>query len=324
MIALHRIKFAGYSSIDFDLIVDCAFDSENGEVSSFLNREAVASESYRGDFRRIHNFKYNEFFAPKFTFIKKTFDDFSPEEYRRLVSWLTSKSTTSVLTAYRDDSEVVEFEIIGGWGEIQPYKIANHRTIGVTAVFESIAPWAFSPIKTVSQTITQPTLLNIKCNTDDWNSFIYPRVTIQHPSDVVVDITSELASDIFYNDNYLAGTLYRCDGTYYWKEVNENGNLEANTSSTRPLKWNTTGVMLYNETVGGSEKTYIKHNTANETVILDGANRLVFTENDGRKVLGDDFSWNWLPLMAGENIIRIIGNCTISLEWREPIKLNEF
>jgi hypothetical protein len=179
MIALHRIKYNGYSSIDFDVLCDCAFDSDSGEMSSFLNREAVASDSYRGDFRRIYNFKYNEFFAPKFTFVKKDFSDFTQDEYRRLVSWLTSKSTTSVLTAYRDNSEVVEFEIIGGWGEIQAYKITNHRIIGVTAVFESVTPWALSPIKTITQTITQPTIINIGCHTDDWESPVYPRITIK-------------------------------------------------------------------------------------------------------------------------------------------------
>ena len=322
MIALRKIKYNGYSSTDFDVLCDCAFDSESGEVSSFLNREAVASESYRGDFRRIHSFKYSEFFTPKFTFIKKDFSDFSQDEYRRLVSWLTSKSTTGVLTAYRDDNETIEFEAIGNWGEIQAYKITNHRIIGVTAVFESVTPWALSPIKTETYTITQPTIINIKCHTDDWESPIYPRITIQQSNNIVVNITSEMTSEVFHNDNYIDGTIYHCDNMYYWKAINENGDLQANEMPTKPSNIYTTSVSLYNEAV--DVKTYIKGNTANETIVIDGANRLVVTENNNRSVVGNDFAWKWLPLVAGDNRIRIIGNCTIIFEWREPIKLGEY
>lgn len=322
MLALNRIKYNGYSSIDLDLIIDCAFDSDSGETSSFLNREAVATDSYRGDYRRIHNFKWNEFFAPKFTFIKKDFSDFSAEDYRRLVSWLTSKSTTSVLTAYRDDSEVVEFECIGGWTEIQAYKLANHRTVGVTAVFESITPWALSPVKTITQTITQPTILNIKCNTDDWESPVYPKIAIKQSNDTVVNITSAMASTIFNNDNYIDGTVYYCDGTYYWKAADESGQIVSYTDSANNSGLATTSVLLYNETA--NVKTYIKGNTANETIIIDGANKVVTTEKDARGVLGNDFAWEWLPLVYGDNAIRIVGNCEITLSWREPIKLGEY
>ncbi len=322
MIALHRVKYAGYSSIDFDVILDCALDSDNGEVSTFLNREVVASERYDGSFRSIHKLKYNEVFAPKFTFIKNNFQEFEYEEHRRLLSWLTSKSTTSVLTAYRDDSECVGFECFGGWTEIQSYKIANNRTIAVTAVFESVSPYAYSPIKTVTQTITQPTILNIKCNTDDWESPVYPKITIKQSNDTVVNITSAMASTIFNNDNYIDGTVYHYDGTYYWRAADQNGQIVSYTDTANNSGLFTTSVFLYNETA--NVKTYIKGNTANETVIIDGTNKLIFTEMDSRKVLGNDFSWKWLPLVLGDNAIRIVGNCTVTLEWREPIKISEF
>lgn len=324
MIALHRIKWSGYSSIDLDLIIDCCFDPDSGETSSFLNREAVATDSYRGDYRRIHNFKYNEFFTPKFTFIKRGFGDFSADDYRRLMSWLTSKSTTGVLTAYRDDSEVVEFECIGNWGEIQPYKMANHRTVGVTAVFETTSPWAYSPIKTVTATITQPTILNIECNTDDWDTPVYPKITIEQSNDIVVNVTEDIFHNLRYNNNYIDGTIYRCGDKCYWETINENGNLSQyeNDYKNRPLNWFTTSVSLYNETT--ELETYIKGNTANEKIIIDGANKLITTESKSRSVIGNDFAFKWLPLVRGENKIHIIGNCTITFEWREPIKLGEY
>ena len=45
MISLNRFTYNGYSSKDFDVLVDVAFDSDSGEISSHLNRESVASES---------------------------------------------------------------------------------------------------------------------------------------------------------------------------------------------------------------------------------------------------------------------------------------
>jgi hypothetical protein len=327
MIALHKIEYNGYSNVDFDLIIDCAFDSESGEVSSYLNREAVASESYRGDFRRIHTFKHNEFFTPKFTFIKRDFSDFTSAEYRRLISWLTSKSTTSVLSAYADDKENVSWECFGGWTEIQSYKIANHRTVGVTAVFETTSPWAYSPIKKVAHTITNPTIIEIECNTDDWESFVYPKITIEQPDNIVVNLTQEMAAKIFENKNYIEGTVYHYNDIYYWCELGNDGVLSQHRDTVKPQNWFTTSVSLYNETTG--TETYIKGNTANETIILDGANKLITTENNDRSVIGNDFAWNWLPLANKTpenptNKIRVIGNCTITFEWREPIKIGEF
>lgn len=322
MLALNRITYAGFSSVDLNLIIDCAFDSDSGETSSFLNREAIATDSYLGDYRRIHTFKHNEFFAPKFTFIKRDFSDFSASEYRRLVSWLTSKSTASVLTAYRNESDNVEFELIGGWTEIQPYKLANHRTVGVTAVFESVTPWAMSPIRKVEAIITQPTILNIQCNTDEWESFIYPKITIKQSGNIIVDITRDMASMIWNNNNYTEGTVYHCDGIYYWKTLNANGNLSNYMDTTPPSNWYTTSVVLYNETT--DTETYIKGNTANETVVLDGANRLIYTEGNLDRVCGNDFGWKWLPLKMGENVIKVVGNCEITIEWRNVIKLGEY
>lgn len=322
MIALHRITYNSYSSVDFNLIVDCSFDSDSGEVSSFLSREAVASESYRGDFRNIHTFRWNEYFAPKFTFIKRDFSDFTVVEYRRLISWLTSKSTTSVLTAYRDDSEVIEFEIIGGWGEIQPYKLANNRTVGVTAVFESTAPYAFSPVKTITHTITHPTVINVRCDTDDYESLVYPQITIQQTNDTVVNITASMASTILQDSNYIDGTVYHYSGTYYWKTVNSNGKIQSYYDTTNTSNIDTTSVYIKNDTL--NVDTYIKGNVANETIVLDGANKLITSENGMRSVIGNDFAWKWLPLIYGDNSIKIIGNCTITFKWREPIKLGEF
>ena len=157
MIAPNRIKYAGVFSNELnipDLIMDVALDSDDGETATYLNRESVASESYDGRYKRIHKFKYTETFSPKFTFMKSNFGDFEMDEVRFVLKWLTSKDTTALLETYYDYSNVVGWASIGGWTEIQTFKLANNRTIAITATWDSISPFAMSDLYTVTKTIS--------------------------------------------------------------------------------------------------------------------------------------------------------------------------
>jgi hypothetical protein len=182
MVSPHKIKFNQISSEELnviDLIMCVAFDSDNGETSSFLGREAVASESYDGRYKNVTRYKYNELFSPRFTFLKKDFGNFTMEEVRQVLKWLTSLDTASLLSVYYDDSEVVSWSAVGGWTEINTYKLANNRTVGITAVFEAVTPYALSDLYTATKTITATdNKLTINIDTDD-NKPVYPRVTIQ-------------------------------------------------------------------------------------------------------------------------------------------------
>ena len=182
MVSPHKIKFNQISSEELnviDLIMCVAFDSDNGETSTFLGREAVASESYDGRYKNVTRYKYNELFSPRFTFMKKNFGNFTMEEVRQVLKWLTSLDTASLLNVYYDDSEVVSWSAVGGWTEINTYKLANNRTVGITAVFEAVTPYALSDLYTATKTITATdNKLTINIDTDD-NKPVYPRVTIQ-------------------------------------------------------------------------------------------------------------------------------------------------
>lgn len=182
MISPHRIKYRGIESTELnvlDLIMCVAFDSDNGETSTFLNREAVVSETYDGRYKRVHRYKYNESFSPKFTFMKKDFGNFTIEEVRQVIKWLTSTDTTALLDVYYDDSNVVAWSAIGGWTEISTYKLSNNRTVGIVATFEAVTPYALSDLYTITKTITSAdNKITIDIDTDD-NKPVYPRVTIQ-------------------------------------------------------------------------------------------------------------------------------------------------
>ena len=213
MISPHRIKYRGVESTELnilDLIMCVAFDSDNGETNTFLNREAVVSETYDGRYKRVHRYKYNESFSPKFTFMKKDFGNFTIEEVRQVIKWLTSIDTTALLNVYYDDSNVVSWAAIGGWTEISTYKLANNRTVGIVATFEAVTPYAMSDIEPVNKIISENNK-EFNIDTDD-NQPIYPKITIQQKG-TVVTINKELTAD----DDMIENTVYFNGSTYYWK-----------------------------------------------------------------------------------------------------------
>ena len=343
MISANRIEYRGYSSIDFDLITCLSFESDNGESNSYLTREAVASESYRGEFKRIHQFKYTETFNPKFTFVKDGFGDFSAEEVRKVLRWLTGGSNASFLTVFRDDSNADGFEILGGFSEVSLYKLGNGRCVGFVATFESAHPYAFSPLYTdVQSVINAPhKQFTINVDSDEEESIIYPRITIQQNSSVIVYVDHAMINNNAWIDGeeWLDGVVYYYADAkmYYYQrhytETDSEGNTIAKSvptaTQTNPVTEDTkTGVIIkntYADEKGVSHVVTLRiaNNTVNEKIVLDGANRVVSSSATSR-ILGDNFNWEWLPLYNGKNTIDIIGNCTVTMEYRTVIKCGEF
>ena len=329
MVSLNRIRFGGVFSNELnmpDLIMDCAFDSDNSEVNTFLTREAVFSESYDGRNRRTSSFKYTENFAPKFTFLKKDFKDFTQDEIRVLLKYLTSKDTTGLLEAYDDDSNVISWASIGNFSEIQLYKISNKRVVGVTAVWDSISPFAFSDLYTVTKTISSAAdnKITIDIDTDD-NKPVYPRITIQQKGSVVnipAGTVLTYLSDMIENTAYFNGT------TYYWKTDDSTDPIYFHSSTTNPnlsttsVKFTNTHTDFFNQKTV-LDPTIVKNNNTTEIVILDGANKIV-SSNSVRRIFGDDFNLQHLELYDGKNEITVDGNCEVKLEWREIRKIGEY
>ena len=330
MISPYRIKYAGIASNELnipDLITCVAMDSDNGESPSFLNRESVASESYDGRYKRIHRLKYTETFSPKITLMKPDFKDFSMEDVRAVLKWLTMKDTTALLEVFYDDSEVVSWASIGGFIDLQTYKLANNRTIAITATWDSISPFALSDLYTVTKTISSPTdnKITIDIDTDD-NKPVCPRVTIRQKG-LVVDIPAN--STLNALSDMVENTIYFNGSTYYWKSTPDEDGVYFHVSKDSP-NITTTSVRLSNIHTDffGQRKplgaTVIKNNTSDETIVLDGANKIISSDRT-RRIFGDDFEdWHWLELYDGKNEIVIEGNCEVKLEWREVRKIGEY
>ena len=342
MISIQRFNYAGYSSEDFDLCCQLSFDDNSGEVSTFLSREAVASETYRGEIQKVSSYKYTDVLAPTITLTDKDFGEFDLDRQRKIMRWLTSKNVPSFITIYHDDSNVVSYEILGAFTEISTYKNGSGRVIGFTAVAKSISPFAYSALQTITKTITGTTnnTFNIEIDSDEEESEICPRITIQQNSDVVVyvDHTMINGDKWINNDEWLDGVVYYYsdEKMYYYQrhyiEIDSDGNTREKSiptaTQTNPITTDTkTGVIIRNTYADNNDISHvttlrIANNTANEKVIIDGANNVVSSSATSR-ILGDNFNWEWLPLYNGKNTIEIIGNCTVTFEYRTVVKCGE-
>lgn len=214
MISPKKVKFNNYSSVDFPtftLLTCLSFDTTTGENNTFLTREAVASESFNGKFKNTSRYKYTENLTLKITFIKEGFGDFTFDEARKVLSWLTSKDTPSFLDVYDDIySEAIVYSVLGGFTNIQSYKLGSGRTVAFVADFESISPFAYSPINTFKRTITEPTTFTVSCDNDD-TSYVYPRVTVKH-NGTSVEIKNSTTNTITAVRNSVAGETVTIDG----------------------------------------------------------------------------------------------------------------
>ena len=239
MISPYRIKYAGIASNELnipDLITCVAIDSDNGESSSFLNRESVASESYDGRYKRIHQMKYTEVFAPKITFMKSDFKDFSMEDVRAVMKWLTMKDTTALLEVFYDDSNVVSWASIGGFVELQTYKLANNRTIAITATWDSISPFAFSDLYAPTQNVAT------KINTimHYWTSTTVSGATA--PQYLFTNVREpKIGTEVYSVPRAITNTVIDAPMTFYGaiSVVNDDGSYRVNDTVLR-LTYNNT------------------------------------------------------------------------------------
>lgn len=326
MISPYKITWNEFSSLDFNVLTDLTFDSDDGTVETHLGREAVVSEMYNGALKRSSGYKWNESFTFQMTLIKNDFSDFSSEENRKILKWLTSRQTAGFINIYKDDSEVVEFSALGNFVNVSSYKLGNGRAIGYVADWESLAPYAFSGLYTITKTISNATdnTITIEIDTDD-SQPIYPRITVQG-KDVIVPITEgtklTALSDMVENTVYFNGT------TYYWKTAPSTDVAYFNSSTTNPnLK--TTSVRIINTHTNilnqkkVLEPVIVKNSAGTEKIVIDGANKIISSGATNR-IFGDDFEgWRWLALYDGKNEIAVEGNCTVTMEYREVRKVGE-
>ena len=385
MIAPYRVVWQSVSSIDYDLSTNLSFGNESGATSSFLNKQSVVTEHYDGSYRRIHSYKYTDVLTPRITFIKQDFSEFTFEENRQMLSWLTSRDSADWLEIYHDDSNVMSYRLYGNFISVEQHKLSTGHVIGYECEFESSSPYAWSRKMIYPEvaevlneignpqenndylTVSETAEFDVTCNSDEYNKLTFPQVTITF-SDKNDDMYFNVDTDPMYaTDPMMPDVIYDFKGSLYvnidngYSEdsgvIQISGKMSIDTEASATLsgayyyfpeerivaksvrkstnadawEWKTVSVVgamvqinntyvLNGKTV--PKKTIIAGGSPNETIVLDGMNKVIYsTKSNEAKRVGDAFNWEWPSLIAGKNHITITGNCKIKFEWLEPRKI---
>lgn len=220
MLSPYKIMWDQRSSLEFNVLTDIAFDSDNGTVETHLGREAVISETYNGALRRAHNYKWNDSLTFQLTIIKNDYSDFSSEENRKILKWLTSRHNAGFIDIYKkedlDKPEEIAFSVLGNFINVSSYKLGNGRIAGYVADWESLTPYAMSKLHTVSKPISDPmdNKIVIDIDTDEPSQPVFPRITIKEKGSIV-----NIPEGTIYNiySDMVPNTVYFNGINYYWK-----------------------------------------------------------------------------------------------------------
>lgn len=356
MIDAHRIVWRNMDSLEFDVTAHLTFSGDNGTISSFLNRDNIYSEHYDGR-RTIHRSKYSEVFTPRFTLMKQDCSDFTEDENRRMLSWLTSSDKPGWLEVYRDDSNVLTWQCFGNITSIEQYKLGNGRVVAYEFEIETTHPYAFSRKMEITKQILAPTTFTLVNNSDEYSKPLYPTVTITFGDNIYVPVDVDPTQEPYimvpniiyiYNGRYYVNipsephkgivnvgsilpedampNVYYCvDGTNIVKQT-----TIRETNNTVSYAWKTVatvGAAVIIENKTANTKTIITGAAKNEKVILDGVNKVisVYDANGEQetRIIGDSFNMEWFPLNWGSNNITVTGDCDIIFEWLEPRKVGD-
>lgn len=179
------------SDVDFDWIIT-HFDSDNGEVDSYLSQEQVYSDSYNGTKRILYGTKYNSVAIVKITVVKRDGNDFTSDECRNAYRWLTGNQEASWMDFYLGDE--VQYRLMCTIQDVRPQKM-DARTIGLNIYCESLSPWAYSPMQTISKVFTGGGGIEINNESDDLYGFVYPKVIYENASGQTLFINNQTTGE---------------------------------------------------------------------------------------------------------------------------------
>lgn len=295
------------SNTDFKWLI-VHFDADNGETDGFMTQEQVFDETYRGTKRIVYGTKWTSVAEIKITVIKQDRTDFTVQECRDAYRWLAGNNQASWLKLYSSEKPQCEFLVTNA--DVKPQKL-DSRTVGLNIYFESVSPWAYSPIQTRDYVINQ------KLSVSDDGV-----LTTGNPNTIKIDGDGVLYNNgqEFSVDNY--GAVY-IDNTSPLTIDNQSDDLYTYVYlDTIFINGTCDSLSIKNSTL--DEETRISGLVDNEVITLS-AGQFIMSNVSYNKIFGNDFNWTWPRLGPGENKFVIDGNGegTLQFTYRYPIKIGD-
>ena len=182
------------SKDDFGLII-CHFsdNADSGETDTFLSTEAVYSDSYDGTRQKFYGAKYDQVATPQITVIKQDGTDLGIADNRKILKWLTGSRQSTWMDFYIGDE--VKYRLLGRVKNVSQYKM-DAKVVGLILTFESVSPYGYSSLQTVSQSLIGDETITINCDTDDLYSYVSMNTTFENTSGNSLIITNNTTGDI--------------------------------------------------------------------------------------------------------------------------------
>lgn len=164
---------------DFNLQIIHFESGDSGETESYLSQDAIYQDSVRGTRRTMYGSKYNSVATLNITVMRPSGEEFSIERTREINKWLTGATQYSWMDLYIGDE--VKYRMHCFVQDVKPYKI-DSRVVGFVITAESSSPWCFSPLQTISQTLTGEKSLQINNLSDDMYTFTVMNTVFENTS----------------------------------------------------------------------------------------------------------------------------------------------
>ncbi len=313
--------YLGKNSAEQGFII-AAFEPDDGFVDTFLGMDQIYEDYYDGTKKFLYGTKYNDTAKITVTLVKYNGADWTINDNRRVLRWLTGTRTASWLDFHQGDE--IKYSFLGTVTSSEQYKL-DGRVVGISFEFSSITPWAYSAEQVFDRSIAQALLV-------DENG-----VLIKEPAHEI----SVSADGILCNSKVPSVGACFCvkdDGTLYVKDTivarieNETDDLYSyiyldieylnDTCKYLEIKNETLNEITKIENVKPKDIIYI---TTRQFITAYTKDQLTGELVNQHRVFGDDFNFVWPRLVPGINnfVIEGDGNGTVKFSYRYPMKVGD-
>lgn len=302
------------SAKDMGLIIAAfASDTDNGLTDTFLSMDISSDDYYDGTKRYTYNSRYNTQATVTITVVKNNGKDFSLQQVRSCLKWLTGAKTDSWLDMYNGDE--IKYSFLGRVTNVQNYKL-DARIVGLIITFTSVSPWAYSAPQVFDCSIYQ--LIDI---TEEG-------VLLKGGDNAVplgTDSEGVLSVSYLDNNNYFNITD---DGVAYidnsYRTVIDNQSDDLYTYIYLDIDYineSSSFVSIRNVTLG--EETKVTSIRTNESISISAKQFII--SDVPNKIFGDTFNFVWPRLQPGPNdfIVEGDGRGSAKFTYRYPMKVGD-
>lgn len=290
-----------------------SFEPDSGFVDSYLGMDQITTDSYDGTKKYFYGNKYNTTATISITLVKPDGSDFSMDDNRRVLRWLTGSRQASWLDLYVNDRLVYSF--YGNVTSCQQQKL-DARIIGIQVEFSSIHPWAWSAPQSFNCYIGEEMLVidddGSVYKNDDKQVFMIDNNGVVFNDSIGEKTFNVTNSGVIYNDVHI--DLPSID--------NQSDDLYSYTLLDIVYK-NETASFLTIKNVTLNEETIITGMSDNEIISISSGQFIV--SDIPNKIFGDTFNFVWPRLRPGTNDISINGDGlgSVKFTYRYPIKIGD-